>query len=129
MNTSELMLGDYVAVLPGHMPIQIAGLTEIQVAYKAAETHELEWVDIKWVEPIEITEKFLEKNEIHRKEYYAGRYFEFDYCLGDITFNLGLEECGIYTDSGDYVYFGECKYVHQLQHILKLKEIDKEIKP
>lgn len=57
MSTSELMWGDYVAVLPGHMPIHIAGLTETQVAYKAAETHELEWVDIKYIEPIEVTEE------------------------------------------------------------------------
>ena len=80
------------------------------------------------IEPITLTPEILEKNGFHAysdvsQEWFIGvfkdgnKYLELTYSKGDID----------WTINGDEYCIAPIKYVHELQHLLKLYGIKKEI--
>lgn len=122
MKANELMIGDYVMVAPSKMPIKIAAVHHKKVAYHAC-TSRFEWVRMSLLEPIPLTKEILEKN---------GLVFDCDTGLFEEDTNYRLE---ISIENGnihwsinyDEYHILRLKYVHELQHALKLCGIDKEI--
>lgn len=122
MKAKELQIGDYV-----NYRGQIIKVTSL---YDKGGSNEVGWSDKEsvWVngrciEPIPLTPEILEKNEIDSvfKTRYKGFYLEYHAEAGMIM--LYVYNNGSFQPTG-----ASFKYVHQLQHALRLCGIDKEIK-
>ena len=79
-------------------------------------------VNIEKIEPIPITAEILEKNEIHRT------YNDDEYAIfrGDGLWAIKYSD-GDWELSTPPVCRVDIKYIHQLQHALRLAGVDKEI--
>ena len=118
MKAEDLMIGDWVNM---HGDNWRATLATLQLAWDKPGT----------IKPIPITTKILEKNGIlYEKQsfyyiiedvkdlectYYIQQVLQGDWVIG---VDIGAYDCSV---------FARVKYVHQLQHALKLCGIDKEI--
>ena len=118
MKATELMVCDWV--LDGKKPAQITGI----MCDDLFETTLSPSVGGECVYPIPLTPEILEKNGFNLSRDKSG--------IGILdTYWLGAEFGGfrIINLETDYYQFGlaKIKYVHQLQHALRLCGIDKEI--
>lgn len=133
MKTSEIMLGDYFNVHPSNLPIKVAAVHKGKVGYHARKDR-LAWVRADLLRPIPLTPEILEKNGFIQCEPHG-----YDLYVKDKK-GAGLyrifwqgESLNYYLEIDTYAYpFGEfgnvnIKYVHQLQHALRLCRIDKTI--
>lgn len=120
-NASDLMIGDWV-VYNGDVeyidPIRIEGM---DIATDMLITSDREDVGFDGVEPIPLTTKILEKNGWEKRPtgyvfYTDGKRYDNSlwYIFGSSTFVVNTAEFQI-------------KYVHELQHALRLCGIKKEI--
>lgn len=109
MKVNELMLGDWVLDTRTNIPLRVNPFM--------AEMEVPEW------KPIPLTPDILKKNGLANDPY--GCHFEEDEYM---ELEISVEEEGIYWTI-NYNEYGilKLKYVHQLQHALKLCGIDKEI--
>ncbi len=128
MKATELMIGDWVQ---GHLPNTIAKVVgipnETRVAVIGGKTYmELSADDIQ---PIPLTEKILRRNCIFdhpqgSKYYHLGDDF---YLLENIIGSYVI--CVKYYDGYvyDYKEVIGCEFVHELQHAIRMLNVDKEI--
>ena len=113
LSCRDLMVGDWVRIKITQYNTTVTNIDANSVYTEAAFP-----IRYDEIEPISLTPKILEKNG-----------FSADYCNDDLSY---AQSCGdvigihISGKNGlmDEMYF---KYVHQLQHALKLCEIDKTI--
>ena len=142
MKANELMIGDYIFVKPSGMFIKVAAVHHKKVAYHAV-INKLEWVRESLLEPIPLTQEILEKNGFEKsyssiltadgyKKLPQYKYKNMtqvqDICRNLITISYSDLEGGVYDIQcgiGSHIY--DLKYVHQLQHALRLCGIKKEI--
>ena len=142
MKANELMIGDYISVKPSGMPIKIAAVHHKKVAYHAV-INKLAWVRESLLEPIPLTQEILEKNGFEKsyssiltadgyKKLPQYKYKNMtqvqDICRNLITISYSDLEGGVYDIQcgiGSHIY--DLKYVHQLQHALRLCGINKNI--
>ena len=129
MKANELMIGDWV-VYEGDTnysnPIRIEGM---DIATDSLVTSDREDVGFEGVEPIPLTMEIINKQgwKFHRHSW------ELDSCEGYITDDVDYkgEHTGIFSfdimGEEDLLLVKSIEYVHQLQHVLRLLEIDKEI--
>lgn len=133
MKTNELMIGDYITVTPSGMLIQVAAVHKKKVAYHTC-TNKLSWVREGLLRPIPLTPEILKKNgftqcepqgyDLYIKDKEgAGLYRIF--WQGE-SYNYYLEIAAYAYPSGEFNNTN-IKYVHQLQHALRLCGIEKEI--
>ena len=128
------MIGDWVYAIDGDeikRPCRIATLEydstnkrdDFSIDFYGTD-YEVEWPDVTFeVEPIPLTAEILEKNGA-RKSLLMGEQRHFTYWLD------GLEILAIYDADFSFQINGNArklKYVHELQHALKLCGIEKEI--
>ena len=96
------------------------------------------WCNIENVEPIPITQEIIRKNELFApyKHAYPYPYYEYENKEGRLKIGFGFpqgnktkyKDSWIYIDSENvFIEHLPCIYVHQLQQILKLCQIEKEI--
>lgn len=119
MNANELMIGDWVQ---GFIPDTYSRVVSIPFAYRLGITisggHYIETAPDD-LQPIPLTPEILEKNG-----------FSDDYCNEDLCYaeSYGGDIIGIHINGKngcmDEMYF---KFVHELQHALRLCGIKKEI--
>lgn len=130
LKATDLMVGDWVML--NDKPYQVKGLHNDDTATFIGCRSAYYLVD---AEPIPITPEILEKNGFEKAEDIQLYY----YCLGiddrvsihDYAYDINSSNTWhVHIDSEDYSTIANCEltYVHQLQHILRLCEIDKEIK-
>ena len=142
MKANDLMLGDYISVKPSGLPIKVAAVHHKKVAYHAV-INKLSWVRESLLEPIPLTQEILEKNGFEKSyssiltadgykklpQYkYKNMIQVQDICRNLITISYSDLEGGVYDIQcgiGSHIY--DLKYVHQLQHALRLCGIKKEI--
>lgn len=144
MKANELMIGDWVNFLIDievgdtendpqnevYQPMQvgsISSLDEISAAFFGVNN------DITQLQPIPITEDILDKNfkdiaEPHQR-IYGGRWVYFDNCF---EVDIHIYKNGVCAITVEDCHLAPCwnmfaKYVHQLQHALRLCNIEKEI--
>ena len=117
MKANELMIGDWVRI--EGKPFQVTQINNKSVPSEVG-TYPYEEEDIY---PIPLTPEILEKNGFYRREIPTrdeiGHYY-----------HRTTDPCSIFVrmSFGDGRDFGnEIQYVHELQHLLKLCGIDKEI--
>lgn len=123
MEAVELMVGDYVKCNPhclGHRVDYISELEE-EVGVDG------EILSLDMIEPIPLTQEILKKNEFTLKEEEKGMYgvaIAPYYTRDDVPFE-------IFCDGEPFaIWFKDpvnIKYVHELQHALRLCGIKKEI--
>lgn len=121
MKAEELMVGDWM--MWKNRKVQIAGVSGIvysfgQIDVVLAHCNDdklLEKHDIKSVSPIPLTEEILEKN-------FPNPTDGLSWFPEEGGFN-----CHTYVPNCEINAFGLFKYVHELQHALRLCKIDKTI--
>lgn len=121
MKVSELMLGDWVLDTRTNNPLRVNPFM--------AEMEVPEW------EPIPLTPEILEKNGFELDKAVEDYYCIYDGIDNRVSLCNGKEymnsdnEWNVHIDSEDYCTIANCEltYVHELQHILRLCKIDKEI--
>ena len=130
MKHNELTLGDWVRIGNGeptkvtelaHDYVRVAGMFSDQ-----AYGH---------VEPIEITPEILEKNGFTKEPFVSFEHYYCNYNESHIRAFKFYGEDDVYVDaiephmpSAPFISCARFKYVHELQHALRLCKIDKEIK-
>ena len=125
MKANELMIGDWVRLENDPTPRQIDWIKSGEVG--------LFWNKIvtpPHLKPVPITPEILKKNKFinHQGEYYctvekqlAGDGFE----IMTIIYRESKNRIQILTSTSNIE--AVCRYVHELQHAMKLMGIDKEI--
>ena len=115
MKAEELMIGDWVYAPGGYM---VVGHINPEFLY---------WDDI---EPIPLTPEILEKNRFrinYEGELHTTYFQDVDGFAVEIKIDcIGFTKLSMSNGLGYRVVI-ECKYVHQLQHALRLCGIDKKI--
>lgn len=133
MRREELMPGDWVRHKCNLAPVKIQGLTKKYFTYDDGYCGGV----YDEIEPIPITAEILEKNGFKREE--EGRGFSEPYCVyvnddfqyvvkvypKDIMDRYSRLEIGEYDDN-EYMSL-LINHVHELQHALRLADINKEI--
>ena len=123
MKYSEFQIGDYVLVKPSMMLIKIAAVHHKKVGYHAV-THKLNWVRMDLLEPITLTLEILEKNGFELRDGFL--YHRIDDKPHHYDFKL--ENGGVFTSEGYTlqccIYHLTIRYVHELQHALRLCRLD-----
>lgn len=138
MKANELMIGDWVLTLESthkeKVYAQIWAIEEGQTSILVKIDNCNWFVDIEWIEPIPLTLEIYDKNFRGYKRG-SGALAYFVYELNEDYFIHasagGIDFCMHYDDSEhaahDDIYLVELKYVHTLQHALRLFGFDKEI--
>lgn len=95
------------------------------------------WCEIEKVESIPISHEIIEKNDfIPNNHLYPYLYYEYENKEDSLKIGFGFPQGNktaykdpfIYIDSENvFIEHLPCKYVHELQQILKLCQIEKEI--
>jgi hypothetical protein len=135
LKVKDLMVGDWV--ISFGTPHKVVGIRtdifEPHIKTDMSDTWYEEGIE-NLLEPIPLTPEILEKNG-----------FEFDDVIPECRMFMGIDdrvalrndkeymnsnnEWHVHIDSEDYCTIANCEltYVHELQHILRLCKIDKEI--
>lgn len=143
MKAEDLMVGDWVYLVStihnvsfpdngviqdeGYIttrtPIKITTVSENCISYYSNKLELYITLSSEDIEPIPLTPEILEKNGL-ANDPYGCHFKEDEYMMLEIS----VEEEGIYwtINYNEYAIL-KLKYVHQLQHALRLCEINKEI--
>lgn len=130
----DLQLGDIVATIPSGMPIKVAAIHRKKVAYHAC-TDRFSWVKIGLLQPIPLTPEILEKNGFvkynevsdtppYDQDEEGNMYYSYN---GEQKFWGWWQPNNVYLIPVNAMVDLEIKFVHQLQHALRLCGINKEI--
>ena len=101
MKATELMIGDWIFY--GDKPVKVLQLSENS--------------KYDWVKPIPITYEILKKNGWKETEYWH------EYEDGNTIIQYSLSNIWGIINGIEIEHF-KCEYVHQLQHLLRLCELD-----
>ena len=133
MKANELMLGDWV-VYRGDAeytnPVRIEGM---DILTNALITEDREDVGFDGIEPIPLTAEILEKNKMREFEHRnpgQGDNLIKKWWHKDGSYYVSLYRVGdeyTYTVGNSITRVCRIKYIHQLQHALRLCGIEKEI--
>jgi hypothetical protein len=132
MKATELMIGDWVMNTYNRKPEQVCEIRERMVMLDYNDLY-----DYDEIEPIPLTSEILEQNGFVTKDkpddWKGYRYYAYKNGSTCISFRL-------FHDKGIYKWSGKCEislnappywirfeYLHELQNILKICGIDKEI--
>lgn len=136
MKANNLMIGDYLSVKPSGMPIKVAAVHHKKVAYHAV-INKLVWVRESLLEPIPITAEILERNGFEKHSFcnINGQHQWTWWSDKSTSVSLWYRELNDDPKDGMMVKIDSplayicirVDYLHQLQHTLRLCEIEKEI--
>lgn len=128
------MVGDFISVVPNNTPIQVAAIHRKKIGYHE-RNDKLSWARIGLVRRIPLTREILEKNGFDCGDCYAylrlnsDSWLQYYYFENRIRkFWAGIDEWQNHSEVTDITFQCHCRYVHELQHALKLCGINKEIK-
>ena len=136
METKNFMIGDYAFVKPSGMIIKIAAVHHKKVAYHAV-INKLTWVRESLLEPIPLTPDILEKNGFVKVEHYYP-YPTYEYKVESLKFvvrvafpkdSKATERTKPFAeiDAEWCWYNNDCEFLHDLQQVMRLCRIKKEI--
>ena len=134
MKVNELTIGSWVLGKYDNEPYQIKGISKTEDYIVAKVFEHGMWQKVDVFEPIPLTPEILKKNG-----------FEFDDVIPECRMFMGIDdrvalrndkeymnsvnEWHVHIDSEDYCTIANCEltYVHELQNLLRLCKINKEI--
>lgn len=140
IKVTELMINDWVKLNGSNYQVQVIkkkGVIKLYENTKYGE-HDIElntdWIE-EFVEPIPLTSEILEKNGYTPHDDLVGRVVE--WCSEDNRIIMSDWEYDINSNNHWYIHIdnedmdtictAEITYVHELQHLLRLCKIEKEI--
>jgi hypothetical protein len=129
MRVCELMVGDLV--LHDGKVIRVDAVHKRKIGYHKTKD-KLTWLFSGQFEPIPLTPEILDKNaDFHRDEKYY-KYYVFSEEIDIYGNSISVEICEsrgtvYWTINGNEYGITKLKYVHELQHVLRLCKIGKEI--
>lgn len=130
MKALDYQLGNYVRYKDNIIKIDAIHLRKVGFH---SRNDKLAWVRIGCIEPIRITKVFMDKNFEFNKDYYIKYFADTDIHLPYIlnlsnnnTWNMILMDDSLTIEDDPIIHI---KYVHQLQNILKLCDVTKDIIP
>ena len=128
MKIDELMIGDWLL----YKSDSLENAFPIQITREMFNKELVVWKDR--FEPILITKELLEKNGFEKENLITSynHYIGIDNRVtlhDDFMFMNSRNMWDVHVDSEDYCTIANCEltYVHELQHLLKLCNIDREI--
>lgn len=128
MKATDLMVGDWVKYTLTGIPARVAGIIktskESNIYAYVGTGNRLQGINERDFEPIPITEDFLLKNGFcskHNDLYYLGSGWYLD------VEGSAIGEFNDAYESPQFIEQFTVKYVHELQHILRLTGIEKEV--
>ena len=133
MRVEELQIGDWVLIPEIKEPVRVTSLCELGI-WCYVDMELIGPVSEEHVAPVPLTPEIMEENfygHKRRRGYLSYTEYELneDYFIrasaGSIDFCIHYDDSE--HDSHDDIYLVELKYVHTMQHTLRLFEIDKEI--
>lgn len=130
MKNEELMIGDWVTV--SGTPLQIAALGTVKAGFLDGKG-EMFYHDYDNIHPIPLMTKILKKNGFVKASMVSDTPPYDKDEEGNMHFSLNEKFFGWWQPNNTFLIpaYGlgwlEFKYVHELQHALRLCEIDKEI--
>lgn len=135
MEGNKLIVGDWVKYIPTGRFIRIAGLIKHHLhgytIYAYTGTYnQLQSFSSAYIEPIEITEEFLLKNGFRRKEFQDRNVFMiFNLCISVVKVEAGwfINVAKGNEPLHSTEFAGLINYVHELQHVLFVSGIEKEV--
>lgn len=131
MRVCELMVGDLI--LHDGKVIRVDAVHKRKIGYHKTKD-KLTWLFYGQFEPIQLTPEILEKNGFERENlitsynHYTG--IDNRVSLNDDFYCMNSRNMwNVHIDSEDYCTIANCEltHVHELQHILRLCKIYKEI--
>ena len=136
MEARIFMIGDYAFVKPSGMLIKIVAVHHKKVAYHAV-INKLTWVRESLLEPIPLVPKILEKNGFVKVEHYYP-YPTYEYKVESLKFvvrvafpkdSKATERTKPFAeiDAEWCWYNNDCEFLHDLQQVMRLCRIKKEI--
>ena len=128
MKGSELMIGDYVIAETINKPIRIAAIHKYKVGYHSHDTT-IAWVGRGLISPIPLTHDILVNNGwVYGEEdgiaFYKG-ILTFEPCSKN-EFEWRVRRDFDFIDATNSTPI-RIRYVHELQHLLKLVNLQKDI--
>ena len=132
MKVCELMVGDLV--LHDGKVIRVDAVHKRKIGYHKTKD-KLTWLFCGQFDPIQITPEILEKNGFKLNDAVEDDYCIYNgidnrvYLCNDKEYMNSANQWDVHIDSEDYCTIANCEltYVHELQQILRLCKIDKEI--
>lgn len=120
----NFQIGDYVKRYPSDMPIRIVAVHQKKIAYHACNS-KLSWLRTGLIQGVAITFDFLERNGFEKVQnlyilkcsnsaYPSFIFVEYNIANGAIFIN-------------DVMIPQPVRFIHELQHILTVCGIDKEV--
>ena len=136
MKAKDYMIGDYAFIKPSGMIIKIAAVHHKKVAYHAV-INKLTWVRESLLEPIPLTSEILEKNGFVKVEHYYP-YPTYEYKVESLKFvvmvafpkdNKATERTKPFVEvEAEWCWYNnDCEFLHDLQQVMRLCRIKKEI--
>lgn len=130
IRVTDLMVGDFV--LHDGKVIRVDAVHKRKIGYHKTKD-KLTWLFSGQFEPIQLTHEILEKNGFEREGVIVSLYEGIDHRVtihDDKEYMNSNNEWYVHVDSEDFCSIANCEltYVHELQHLLRLCKIDKEIK-
>lgn len=135
LKVTDLMVGDWVMSKELKTPVKVCSIMNHYetTIYFCCQGNEF-IVNSYQLEPIPLTPEILEKNGFEldevMKEYCMYKGIDNRVILhNDKEYMNSVNNWDVHIDSEDYCTIANCEltYVHELQHILRLCKIDKEI--
>jgi len=134
MKANEITIGDWAMVndTDHPKPMQVDGIYKKSGAYYAVLSSDLS-ADVDKVEPIRLTREILEKNGFNGMPYAFlkiedDKWLEYYYHEHRLRyFWSGIDDWNNHAKVTEITFQCTCMYVHELQHALRLCNIDKTI--
>lgn len=120
----NFMIGAYVNCAPSGLPIKIAAVHQKKVAYHACNSR-LSWIRTGLIEGIAITPEFLERNGFEKVQNLYVLKWDDKIFPSKIFVEYNLANWCIFIN--DMMLPKPVRFVHELQLVLDLCGIDKEI--
>ena len=128
MKANELMIGDWANVPPLNKSVRVGAVYHTMIIPNTDDDDVHASIGDEYLEPIPLTPEILEQNGWKWNEYHTMMTL----VVGSIHIGWGFyKDCLSISDHSDdgncQITSLKCKYVHQLQHVLRLCGIEKEI--
>ena len=122
MRVEELMIEDWI--YDGNSIAQVTGITCDGII----ETTHNQSSNIELIKPIPLIVEILEKNGFKKDEKDKNMYYwNWSICNNCISYDKETGKIRIFHSLGNLVFVLPLRYIHELQHALKLCEIEKKI--
>lgn len=128
MRSYDLMIGDWVFSPREDKPVRVVRISELDGSIGVFDNDKL--FDITAYEPIPLTKEILEQNGFVITNEDCPFVWEIICVYRTVTVFYKEKKCTVFVDidTSHPITFADINYVHELQHVLKIGGVDKQIR-